>query len=139
MWIWFVIAGLFGGVLGGMGMGGGTLLIPILTLFLGVSQHAAQGINLLVFIPLGVVCIIIHAINGLIDFKAFVFLVLPAILSSVWASSLSSGINNGTLKTIFGVFLIAVAVYLLVLAIIKTIKKPRAMLKNRIYIKNVHH
>jgi uncharacterized membrane protein YfcA len=36
--VWFIIAGLASGVVAGMGMGGGTLLIPILTLLLNVSQ-----------------------------------------------------------------------------------------------------
>ena len=139
MWIWFVVVGVLGGILGGMGMGGGTLLIPLLTLVLGVGQHAAQGINLLVFIPMGVVSVVIHAINKLIDFRVFLFLVLPALLTSVWASNFSSGVNNETLKTIFGVFLIVVSAYLLVLAILKTIRKPKAIIKNKTYINRLHH
>ena len=37
-WLWFLLAGLLGGVLAGMGMGGGTLTIPLLVLALGVDQ-----------------------------------------------------------------------------------------------------
>ena len=40
------LCGVAGGLLGGMGMGGGTALIPLLTLF-GVPQAAAQGVPLL--------------------------------------------------------------------------------------------
>lgn len=40
------------GLLGGMGMGGGTILIPALTIFLGVEQHAAQAANLIAFLPM---------------------------------------------------------------------------------------
>ena len=47
--IMLMIAGAAGGALGGMGMGGGTLLIPILTLLCGFSQHAAQAANLAAF------------------------------------------------------------------------------------------
>ena len=42
------LCGFAGGLLGGMGMGGGTALIPLLTLA-GVPQAAAQGVNLLSF------------------------------------------------------------------------------------------
>ena len=42
---------LISGIIGGMGRGGGTLLIPILTIFLSFEQKSAQAINLLVFIP----------------------------------------------------------------------------------------
>ena len=37
----YVISGVAGGVIGGMGMGGGTLLIPLLTVLCGLSQHYA--------------------------------------------------------------------------------------------------
>ena len=44
------LIGFAGGVLGGMGMGGGTALIPLLTLC-GVGQAEAQAVNLLAFAP----------------------------------------------------------------------------------------
>ncbi len=133
MWFWFVLAGLVSGVLGGMGMGGGTLLIPILTLFLGLEQHMAQGINLLVFIPMGIIAIIIHICNKLIDYRIFLWLVIPAVITSLVASSLSSNLNSGVLHTIFGIFLIAVAVYELIVAIYRTVHRKKPVLKNKIY------
>ena len=48
--LYLFLAGLVSGIVGGMGMGGGTLLIPILTIFLDFAQKSAQGINLLFFI-----------------------------------------------------------------------------------------
>ena len=50
--VWEIVGGLIGGLVGGMGMGGGTLLIPILTLLAGFKQLEAQGINLISFIPI---------------------------------------------------------------------------------------
>ena len=47
--ILFIIIGVAGGVIGGMGMGGGTLLIPLLTLFTGADQHLAQAVNLIAY------------------------------------------------------------------------------------------
>ena len=46
----YVLFGLLGGLIGGMGMGGGTILIPLLTLFLNIPQLQAQTINLISFI-----------------------------------------------------------------------------------------
>ena len=40
-YLWYAIAGVFGGILGGMGMGGGTVLIPLLSIFYAVEQHTA--------------------------------------------------------------------------------------------------
>ena len=116
-------------------MGGGTLLIPMLTLFLGVQQHMAQGINLVVFIPMGIVAIIIHIVSHLIDFKVFLLLVVPAIVSSVLASSFSNGLDGQTLKIIFGIFLIVIACYEFGVAINKTKNKQKPYIKNKINTK----
>ena len=86
MFILYVIAGIFSGILGGMGMGGGTILIPVLSLFFGVNQHIAQAINLFSFIPMSVVAVILHSKNKLIKFKV----VLPIILAGVVAGVLGS-------------------------------------------------
>ena len=74
MVIWLIISGVLGGLLGGMGMGGGTLLIPLLTIFCGLNQHLAQAINLIAFIPMAVVAVMICLL--LVDFfdsTAFVY------------------------------------------------------------------
>ena len=47
----YFLAGIAGGIPGGMGMGGGTALIPLLVLLCGAEQGVAQGINLLSFLP----------------------------------------------------------------------------------------
>ena len=112
MWYYFVIAGVLGGIVGGMGMGGGTILIPILTIFLGISQHISQGINLIVFIPLSVVAIIIHAKNKLVDFKSFFFIIVPAICFSILFSFFSNTISPQALKKVFALFLLALGVVL---------------------------
>ena len=74
----YVISGVAGGVIGGMGMGGGTLLIPLLTVLCGLSQHYAQSVNLIVFVPMSIVAIIIHAKNGLIN-KSCLYVSIPAV------------------------------------------------------------
>ena len=64
----YILFGALGGLIGGMGMGGGTILIPLLTLFLNVPQLQAQTINLISFIPMAIVSLIIHIKNKLVDF-----------------------------------------------------------------------
>ena len=54
--LYFVLAGVLGGVLAGMGMGGGTLTLPILVLVMGVEQITAQFANLIAFLPSGRMC-----------------------------------------------------------------------------------
>ena len=76
------LCGVVGGLLGGMGMGGGTALIPLLTLF-GVPQAAAQGVNLLSFLPTAAIALSIHAKNGLIRREGLLLFILPALACSV--------------------------------------------------------
>ena len=79
----YLLAGLAGGVLGGMGMGGGCVLIPILTVLCGVPQHMAQSVNLLTFLPMAAVSLHVHAENGLLDTRGVLWMIVPATLLSV--------------------------------------------------------
>ena len=99
----YILFGALGGLIGGMGMGGGTILIPLLTLFLNVPQLQAQTINLISFIPMAIVSLIIHIKNKLVDFKAL-FKVLPFALGfSVLSSFFALQTDSNNLRTIFGV------------------------------------
>ena len=109
-YIWYVLSGILGGVLGGMGMGGGTLLIPLLTIFNGVGQHSAQAINLIAFIPMAVVALIIHFKNKLIEFKKVIFIILPGIITCIVGCFVAKNVTGELLKKIFGGFLIILAV-----------------------------
>jgi len=117
----FIIIGLIGGILGGLGMGGGTLLIPLIVTFAGVTQHGAQMINLVAFIPMAIIALIIHAKNGLVKFKYLLAISLPAVAFAVVASILAGNIEAASLKRYFGIFLIVLGVYQLTSLIIKII------------------
>lgn len=111
MIFWFLLAGLFGGVLGGMGMGGGTLLIPVLTLFLGIPQQTAQCINLLVFVPMSFFALFLHFKNRLVETKGLLFILVPAVICAVISSLLAVGSPSNLLQKLFGGFLIVLAVF----------------------------
>lgn len=125
MIIAYVIVGLIGGIVGGMGMGGGTLLIPLLTVFCSVEQHLAQACNLLVFIPMSIVAVIIHAKNGLIKGKYFWWMAVPAVVTGVLASLLCGNVGGETLRRCFGYFLLALGVYRLISSIVTAVKNKR--------------
>ena len=118
-----VLFGALGGVVGGMGMGGGTVLIPLLTLLSGVTQHLAQSVNLFAFIPMSVVAIIIHARNKLIDVKSALMFAPPAVIMSVLASLVIKKITGKVLAKMFGAFL-------LVLGVIRLISAIKSFIKN---------
>ena len=107
----YIIFGIIGGILGGMGMGGGTLLIPLLTIFLAVEQKVAQGINLLAFLPMAIVALIIHFKNKMVETKGILWIIIPGVMSSVGFAFLASTLDNEILRTLFGSYLILIAVY----------------------------
>lgn len=111
MWdfIKFIIIGLSGGLLGGMGMGGGTVLIPLLAIFTKVGQKASQAINLISFIPMAVIALYFHFKNGLVRKKGLLLIIIPACLFAVLGSVLLIFIDAKLLKKIFGGFLIALS------------------------------
>ena len=76
--MFLIIIGFFAGIIGGMGMGGGTILIPALILFAHIDPKIAQSVNLLSSIPMTIFALIIHIRNknvvfsillGVIQFK----------------------------------------------------------------------
>lgn len=131
---WLILSGLVSGVFGGMGMGGGTLLIPILTIFLSFPQKTAQALNLFVFIPMAVVSLIVHIKNKLVDFKVGIPVIVSGTIFSVGGSLLAGSVSNEILRKIFGCFLLCVGVYQGIQAFI-TFKKQKDMDKNNFKIK----
>jgi uncharacterized membrane protein YfcA len=85
-----LLLGIVSGVIAGMGMGGGTLLIPLVTLFLGVNQKLAQGLNLLSFLPMAIISIYIHFKNRLIDFKIGSMIISSGIVFSLISSIIAT-------------------------------------------------
>lgn len=110
-YVLYALVGILGGLLGGMGMGGGTILIPLLGLFFSIEQHTCQVINLLSFIPMALISLIIHFKNKLIDFKGIYFIIIFGLLSSFVGSYIAKNINGAVLKKVFGGFLIILSIY----------------------------
>ena len=106
MIFWEIIAGIIGGIVAGMGMGGGTLTIPILTIFLKYEQLRAQGINLIAFLPMAIVALFIHVKNHLVDFRNTWLLAVVGCVFSVGGALVANAISNSILKKLFSLFLI---------------------------------
>lgn len=104
-----LLAGLFSGIIGGMGMGGGAVLIIYLSLFTDTPQIKAQGINLLFFIPIGLTALIIYAFKKQIKWKTVLPLAVFGIAGAFFGIMLTDYIGNKWLAKIFGGFLILMA------------------------------
>ena len=111
MIFWEIVAGVLGGIIGGMGMGGGTLTIPLLTIFLGYNQLQAQGVNLVAFLPMAVIAIIIHFKNKLVDFKSTWLLAAIGSIFSLGGAFIAVKLKNNVLTKLFALFLIGLAIW----------------------------
>lgn len=106
-----IIIGLISGIVGGLGMGGGTILILLLTIFSNVEQHLAQGTNVVFFIPTAIVAIIIFIKNKNIRFKIGLPICLWGLIGAYIGATIASNLEVGILRKCFGVFLILIALY----------------------------
>ncbi len=115
----YILFGFLGGIFGGLGMGGGTLLIPLLTIFLGMDQKLSQGINLLSFLIMAIIALIIHYKNGYIKGRGLVYIILSGIAFSALGAILAGYLPSKVLRIAFGVFLCLLSV----IEFIKVFKK----------------
>ncbi|MCI8848830.1 MAG: TSUP family transporter [Oscillibacter sp.] len=112
-WILPFLCGLGASVISAWGVGGGTLLLLVMTLFLGVDQRTAQGVNLLFFLPTAASALFCHAKGGYLDkptLKAAVPAAVAAALAGAW---ISNAVDVELLRKPFGVYLLLSGVSLL--------------------------
>ena len=109
-WLLPVLAGFCTGILSAWGVGGGTLLLLIMTLFLGVEQADAMAINLLYFLPTAAMGLLYHRKNGLLE---------RPVLRAAAGALLATAVDVSLLRRPFGIYLLLAAASLLLQA-----KKP---------------
>ena len=112
-WIIPFLCGLGASILSAWGVGGGTLLLLVMTLFLDVDQRTAQGINLLFFLPTAASALVCHARGGYLDkptLKSAVPLAVAAALAGAW---IATALDVELLRRPFGVYLLLSGVSLL--------------------------
>ena len=107
-WLLPVLAGFCTGILSAWGVGGGTLLLLLMTLFLGVEQADAMAINLLYFLPAALAALPAHRKNGLLEKGAIVPAVCAGLAASAVAAWVSGGLDTGLLRKLFGAFLLVI-------------------------------
>ena len=121
-----IIIGLVSGIVSGTGMGGGTILIFLLTNMCGLEQHIAQATNLIFFIPTSIVAIIVNIKNKNIKLRVATMISIFGILGAIIGANLSIHTDIEKLKKIFGIFLAIIAIHE-----IYTIYKMNKKNKNR--------
>ena len=97
----YILFGFLAGIFGGLGMGGGTLLIPLLTIFLGLDQKLCQGINLVSFLVMAIFALIIHYKNGYLQTKGIFYIIISGIIFSCFSAFLAGFLPSKVLKEFF--------------------------------------
>ena len=121
-----ILIGLISGIVSGTGMGGGTILIFLLSFITGVEQHIAQATNLIFFIPTSIVAIIVNLKNKNIDIKLGILISVFGILGAIIGANISIHTDVKVLKKCFGIFLAIIKIneiYSIVKLYIKSNKK----------------
>ena len=107
----YLFLGFLGGIPAGMGMGGGTVTIPLLILFGGVEQKLAQCANLFAFLPMSAFALRTHKKNNLLKTQGILWMILPAILLALLGVLLVAWLPSPILRKGFGVFLVILAIF----------------------------
>lgn len=105
-----VLAGFFSGIIGGMGIGGGAVLIPVLTVFLGIGQKQAQCANLIYFIPTAIAALAVHIKKKSVDFKVALPIIGFGVLGAVLGSWIAVAVSSGILRKLFAGFLFVMGI-----------------------------
>ena len=119
-----VLIGIVSGIVSGTGMGGGTILIFLLSFILGIEQHTAQATNLIFFIPTSIVAIIVNFKNKNIDTKQAIIISIFGVLGAIIGANIAIYMDVKILKKGFGIFLIFVTINE-IYSIIKLHKKDK--------------
>ncbi|MEN6411180.1 MAG: sulfite exporter TauE/SafE family protein [Veillonellales bacterium] len=98
-----VVAGILSGLLG---VGGGIVLVPMMVFGLGMAQHIAQGISLLVIIPTAFAGIWQLQKQKLVNYHVAVYLSVGAVAGGIISANFVQDIPAADLKKIFGLFII---------------------------------
>jgi len=106
-----VFIGLFSGIIGGMGIGGGTILIPAIILFTDLTQQQAQSVNLISFIPVAATALITHFKNKNIETHLCLPLTGFGIIGAIAGSLLAVNLPPLLLRKLFGAFLFLMGLY----------------------------
>ena len=125
-----ILVGFSSGIFAGMGMGGGTFLVPLLSLCFGVEQIFCQSTNVLCFLILAIVCFVIYVVKKLIDFRVMIFVGVPASIVAGFACLFSLKIHSNILRMIFAGFIILVGVVMFVMSLIQKRENKYLKLSN---------
>jgi len=112
----FIGLGLLAGICGGfLGIGGGTIIIPVLVYLFGLTQHQAQGTTLALMVPpIGLLAALKYYYEGNVNIRMAIFIALGFLIGGLLGAYLVSPVPESILKKVFGLYLIAIALKMII-------------------------
>ena len=102
-------AGFGAGILSAWGVGGGTLLLLVMTLILGVPQQQAAAVNLLYFLPTAAMGVIAHKRNGLLETEVLKSAIPWGTTAAAAGALAATAVDTAVLRRLFGAYLLRAA------------------------------
>jgi uncharacterized protein len=106
-----VLIGVLAGILSGLvGVGGGVIMVPLLVLFFGFSQHQAQGTSLAVLVvPVTAIAVYTYHKEGYIDWRYVGIIAVFFVVGGYFGSKIAVNLDQKILKKVFGFILLLIA------------------------------
>ncbi len=98
---------------GFLGIGGGIILVPVMTGLLSLNQHKAHGTSLAIIIPTAIVGSAIYAQRGDVNWTLVALIGSGSVIGAVVGAKMMMKVSAHRLRQAFGVYIIAVAALLL--------------------------
>lgn len=109
-WLWLIGLGVLAGMLSGMlGIGGGVIIVPALTLFFVDSIHQAIPTSLCIIVPTTITGTLLHKKLNNLNFSDIKFLIPTAVIGAIIGVILKNNLPEERLKIFFGIFMIIAA------------------------------
>tara|TARA_B110000444_G_C18650429_1_gene505783 strand:- start:384 stop:752 length:369 start_codon:yes stop_codon:yes gene_type:complete len=103
-----IIIGLLAGILSGLvGVGGGIIIIPLLIILLGLTQHQAQGTAIFAMLPpIGILAAMNYFKQGFVKWEYAVVVALTFVIGGYFGSKLSLSLPPQTVRRVFGIVML---------------------------------
>jgi uncharacterized protein len=110
-----VAIGLLGGALSGLlGVGGGIVMVPLLVLWAHYGQRDAHAASLGAIIPISIAGIVTYGIAGEVKVGPAIALTIGSVCGARVGAGMLARLDERVLKSVFGLFLVGVAVLMAV-------------------------
>ncbi|HEV2757502.1 MAG TPA: sulfite exporter TauE/SafE family protein [Actinomycetota bacterium] len=107
----FVAVGFAAGVGSGLlGVGGGTVMVPLLVAVAAFSQHRAHATSLAAIVPIASVAVVVFAAEGVVEYDTAALLALGSVAGAPLGARMMAAVGERSLEAAFGVFLVAVGI-----------------------------